>query len=67
MRLFGCTIISTRSIQNKTLEETGVNENRTSTDKTTCSVLQRNGLTLLSLKVEEDDIVLAKQNEEIGA
>ena len=70
MRLFGYARVSTSQqsldIQIKALKEAGVNENRIFTDKATGSHSQRDGLTLLRLKVEEGDLVLVKKLDRLG-
>ncbi len=70
MRLFGYARVSTSQqsldIQIKALKEAGVNENRIFTDIATGSHSQRDGLTLLRLKVEEGDVVLVKKLDRLG-
>lgn len=70
MRLFGYARVSTSQqsldIQIKALKEAGVNGNRIFTDKATGSHAQRDGLTLLRLKVEEGDVVLVKKLDRLG-
>lgn len=70
MRLFGYARVSTSQqsldIQIKALKEAGVNNNRIFTDKATGSHAERDGLTLLRLKVEEGDVVLVKKLDRLG-
>ena len=70
MRLFGYARVSTNQqsldIQIKALKEAGVNANRIFSDKATGSHSQREGLTLLRLKVEEGDIILVKKLDRLG-
>lgn len=70
MRLFGYARVSTSQqsldIQIKALQEAGVSENRIFTDKATGSHSQRDGLTLLRLKVEEGDVILVKKLDRLG-
>jgi DNA invertase Pin-like site-specific DNA recombinase len=70
MRLFGYARVSTSQqsldIQIKALKEAGVNGNRIFTDKATGSHAQRDGLTLLRLKVEEGDVILVKKLDRLG-
>jgi DNA invertase Pin-like site-specific DNA recombinase len=70
MRLFGYARVSTSQqfldIQINALKEAGVKENRIFTDKATGSNAQRDGLTLLRLKVEEGDVVLVKKLDRLG-
>ena len=70
MRLFGYARVSTSQqsldIQIKALKEAGVNGNRIFTDKATGSHAERDGLTLLRLKVEEGDVVLVKKLDRFG-
>ena len=70
MRLFGYARVSTSQqsldIQINALRQAGVNENRIFTDKTTGGHVQRDGLTLLRLKVEEGDVVLVKKLDRLG-
>ena len=53
-------------IQINALKEAGVKGNRIFTDKATGSNAQRDGLTLLRLKVEEGDVVLVKKLDRLG-
>lgn len=70
MRLFGYARVSTSQqsldIQINALKEAGVKENRIFTDKASGSHVQRDGLTLLRLKVEEGDVVLVKKLDRLG-
>jgi len=70
MRLFGYARVSTGQqsldIQIKTLEAAGVKPSRIFTDKNTGSNINRNGLKLLRLKVEEGDIILVKKLDRLG-
>ena len=70
MRLFGYARISTSQqsldIQVKALKESGVKENRIFTDIATGSHTKRNGLELLRLKVEENDVILVKKLDRLG-
>ena len=70
MRLFGYARVSTSQqsldIQINALKEAGVKKNRIFTDKVTGSHAQRDGLTLLRLKVEEGDVILVKKLDRLG-
>ena len=70
MRLFGYARISTSQqsldVQVKALKEAGVKENRIFTDIATGSHTKRNGLELLRLKVEENDVILVKKLDRLG-
>lgn len=70
MRLFGYARVSTNQqsldIQINALKEAGVKGNRIFTDKATGSHSQRDGLTLLRMKVEEGDVVLVKKLDRLG-
>ncbi len=70
MRLFGYARVSTSqqslSIQVKALKEAGVNANRIFTDKVSGSHVNRDGLHLLRIKVEEGDVVLVKKLDHLG-
>nr|WP_321484459.1 recombinase family protein [uncultured Cohaesibacter sp.] len=50
----------------KALKEAGVRENRIFSDKATGSNLNRSGLELLRLKVEEGDVILIKKLDRLG-
>ncbi len=70
MRLFGYARVSTSQqsldIQVKALKAEGVKDNRIFTDKVTGSHLNREGLRLLQVKVEEDDVILVKKLDRLG-
>lgn len=70
MRIFGYARVSTSQqsldIQINALKEAGVKENRIFTDKATGSNTQRDGLSLLRLKVEEGDLILVKKLDRLG-
>src|SRR3990167_2832108 len=70
MRLFGYARVSTNQqsldIQVNALKEAGVKENRIFTDVATGSNAEREGLTLLRMKVEEGDVVLVKKLDRLG-
>jgi DNA invertase Pin-like site-specific DNA recombinase len=70
MRLFGYARVSTSQqsldIQINALKEAGVKGNRIFSDKATGANAQRDGLTLLRLKVEEGDVVLVKKLDRLG-
>lgn len=70
MRLFGYARVSTSQqsldIQINALKEAGVKENRIFTDIATGSHAKRDGLTLLRLKVEENDVILVKKLDRLG-
>ena len=70
MRLFGYARVSTSQqsldVQLKALKEAGVRENRIFSDKVTGSNLNRSGLELLRLKVEEGDAILIKKLDRLG-
>ena len=70
MRLFGYARVSTNqqslALQIKALEAAGVNRNRLFTDKDSGSHVNREGLTLLRLKIEEGDIILVKKLDRLG-
>ena len=70
MRLFGYARVSTSQqsldVQLKALKEAGVRENRIFSDKATGSNLNRSGLELLRLKVEEGDAILIKKLDRLG-
>lgn len=70
MRIFGYARVSTSQqsldIQIKALKEAGVSGSRIFTDKATGSNSQRDGLTLLRLKVEEGDVILVKKLDRLG-
>ena len=70
MRLFGYARVSTSQqsleIQINTLKSEGVKDERIFTDKITGSHINRNGLSLLRVKVEAGDIVLVKKLDRLG-
>ncbi len=70
MRLFGYARVSTSQqsldVQVKALKAEGVRANRIFTDKLTGSHVNREGLRLLRLKVEEGDVILVKKLDRLG-
>ena len=70
MRLFGYARVSTSQqsldIQIKLLKEEGIKASRIFTDKSTGSKLDRKGLELLRVKVEEGDIVIVTKLDRLG-
>jgi DNA invertase Pin-like site-specific DNA recombinase len=70
MRLFGYARVSTSQqsldIQIKGLKESGVKANRIFTDKASGSSVDREGLELLRMKVEEGDVILVKKLDRLG-
>ena len=70
MRLFGYARVSTsqQSLESQisTLKEEGVKPSRIFSDKMTGSKLDRNGLDLLRVKVEEGDMVLVTKLDRLG-
>lgn len=70
LRLFGYARVSTHQqsleIQINALKEAGVKENRIFSDKSTGSDIEREGLKLLRLKIEEGDIILVKKLDRLG-
>ncbi len=70
MRFFGYARVSTSQksldIQIKTLKVEGVKEKRIFTDKATGSHVNRDGLRLLMVKVEEADVVLVTKLDRLG-
>lgn len=70
MRLFGYARVSTSQqsldIQIQALKAKGVKSNRIFTDKATGMHANREGLSLLRLKVEEGDVVLVKKLDRLG-
>ena len=70
MRLFGYARVSTSQqsldIQVKALKAEGVKANRIFTDKATGSHVNRDGLRLLRVKVEEGDILIVKKLDRLG-
>jgi DNA invertase Pin-like site-specific DNA recombinase len=70
MRLFGYARVSTSQqsldSQVKALKEAGVKASRIFTDKASGSHVDRDGLHLLRLKVEEGDMILVKKLDRLG-
>jgi DNA invertase Pin-like site-specific DNA recombinase len=70
MRLFGYARVSTSQqsldIQMKALKEAGVKPNRIFTDKASGKNVNRDGLQLLRVKVEENDVILVKKLDRFG-
>lgn len=70
MRLFGYARVSTSQqsldIQIRALKDAGVKVNRIFTDKASGSSVDRPGLDLLRMKVEEGDIILVKNLDRLG-
>ena len=69
-RLIGYARVSTSQqsldIQIKTLRDAGVKTNRIFTDKASGSSVDRPGLDLLRMKVEEGDVILVKKLDRLG-
>lgn len=70
MRLFGYARVSTSQqsldVQVKALKSVGVRESRIFTDKVSGSHVNREGLQMLRLKVEEGDVILVKKLDRLG-
>ena len=70
MRLFGYARVSTSQqsldIQISALKEAGVKANRIFTDKASGSSVDRPGLDLLRMKVEDGDAILVKKLDRLG-
>lgn len=70
MRLFGYARVSTSQqsldLQIKALKESGVTARRIFTDKSSGKNMNRDGLQLLQMKVEEGDVVLVKKLDRLG-
>jgi DNA invertase Pin-like site-specific DNA recombinase len=70
MRLFGYARVSTSqqslNIQINTLKVAGVKVSRIFTDKISGNHVQRDGLNLLRLKVEEGDVILVTKLDRLG-
>lgn len=70
MRLFGYARVSTSQqsldIQIKALKEAGVKPSRIFTDKASGKNVNRDGLQMLQLKVEENDVILVKKLDRFG-
>lgn len=71
MRLFGYARVSTSQqslkIQKKTLQEKGVKESRIFSDVGSRDNLNREGLNLLRIKVEEGDLILVTRLDRLGS
>lgn len=70
MRLFGYARVSTSQqsldVQVKALKAEGVKSHRIFTDKESGSNVEREGLRMLRLKVEEGDVILVKKLDRLG-
>ena len=70
MRIFGYARVSTSAqsldLQIRSLKEAGVKENRIFCDTGSGSHMERKGLKLLRIKVEEGDVVLVKKLDRLG-
>ncbi len=70
MRMFGYARVSTSQqsldTQVKALKSEGVKLNRIFTDKVSGSHMDREGLKMLRLKVEEGDVILVKKLDRLG-
>ena len=70
MRLFGYARVSTSQqsldVQMKALKAEDVRESRIFTDKESGSHVNRKGLEMLRLKVEEGDVILVKKLDRLG-
>ena len=70
MRLFGYARVSTSQqslkLQIDVLKKNGVKDNRIFTDKKTGSNIDRHGLDLLKVKVEEGDTILVTKLDRLG-
>lgn len=70
MRLFGYARVSTSKqsldLQVQALKNEGVKNNRIFTDKNSGSKINREGIDLLRVKVEEGDIILVKKLDRLG-
>ncbi|MBS3903483.1 MAG: recombinase family protein [Anaplasmataceae bacterium] len=70
MRLFGYARVSTSQqlleLQVNALKEIGVQDSRIFTDKVSGGHMNRDGLRLLRLKVEEGDVILVKKLDRLG-
>ena len=70
MRLFGYARVSTSTqsleLQIRALKEAGVKDNRIFSDTSTGSHMEREGLALLRVKVEEGDVILVKKLDRLG-
>ena len=70
MRTFGYARVSTSQqsldSQVKALKAEGVKTNRIFTDKVTGTKMDREGLQMLRLKIEEGDVILIKKLDRLG-
>lgn len=70
MRLFGYARVSTSqqslALQVKALKNAGVQASRIFTDKATGQAMNRSGLELLKIKVEQGDVVLVTKLDRLG-
>ncbi|PUB91438.1 MAG: resolvase/recombinase [gamma proteobacterium symbiont of Ctena orbiculata] len=70
MRLFGYARVSTSqqslNVQVKALKAEGVRANRIFTDRVSGSHMNREGLQMLRIKVEEGDVILIKKLDRLG-
>jgi DNA invertase Pin-like site-specific DNA recombinase len=70
MRLFGYARVSTSqqslNLQVKALKEAGVKASRIFTNKMSGSHVNRDGLSLLRIKVEKGDVILVKKLDRLG-
>jgi len=70
MRLFGYARVSTSQqsldLQVKALQEAGVQPGRLFTDKTSGKDVNREGLDLLKIKVEQGDVILVTKLDRLG-
>ena len=70
MRLFGYGRVSTNQqslgIQIEALKKAGVDPNRIFTDKISGSHMERDGLNLLQIKVEKNDVILVTKLDRLG-
>ena len=70
MRLFGYACVSTSQqsldVQVKALKDEGVRANRIFTDKVTGSHVNRDGLQMLRLKVEEGEVIRVMKLDRLG-
>ena len=70
MRLFGYARVSTHQqsldLQIKALKAAGVDQHRMFTDKVSGSHIERKGLQLLQVKVEQGDVILVTKLDRLG-
>jgi DNA invertase Pin-like site-specific DNA recombinase len=70
MRLFGYARVSTHQqsldLQIKALKAAGVDQHRIFTDKVSGSHIERKGLQLLQVKVEQSDVILVTKLDRLG-